>query len=708
MPINITTAPSNPGPEAFASHPPDGWRGDLVALLALAGVALLHGAVLLLWHKTYFAAPDNTTQFWAWYQKEASVLHAGGFPLWDQNTLGGHSFVGETQTGVFYPLNLIWLLILGSSYGIGPRSLDLLIVLHLLIGSAGMYALARSFGVRRSAAVITGVVFAYTGVVFSRATGQTAIFFGLTLVPWAVFFCHRQLETGRLRYAVGTGAAIGLAVLAGHFQPPFHAAVLVVLFYVLTRPPLGSSWRRQLRPRGLALIVSFGVGAVVAAPQLAYSLPYFEHAYRFIGAGAPVPPGGSVSFQTFSNLYSGAPDTLLSLLDPQRYPVPDGNSLFIGIGALVVVIVGLLVARKGIRARFGRYRLALTAALLVGSLAMLGSWTPFPAALYALPLVSQVRELARYSIMVHLCLCLILAFAIDAILAQRLVLGGHSRRSSSWLLVALGWLVALDGIYLIIRPTPGADDWFGIQLLLGGLVLSTMVAWVKLGWKARIVVLGTLIIAGSLENGLQTLGSTSSPFYPTRYYARTPAISYAEQACRDHRTLVLANALPVNVGDVFRELHTVNGYGATMQAAYYDFITGSPPTSIEQTALLDVRCIVSQGPVSVPGYHVGYRDIHGLNVSVNDGPTGITTAALVPVPSIPLVLQDRRVAYRFSLDRLETVILSANVYPGWTLRLDGRAVRAGAFRVHGVPVFPELTVGAGRHTLQYSWSGSPF
>jgi hypothetical protein len=163
----------------------------VIPLIALAGVAVLHGIVLLVGHKTYFAAPDNTTQFWAWYQKEASVLHAGGFPLWDQNTLAGHSFVGETQTGVFYPLNLIWLLILGSSYGIGPRSLDPLIVVHLLIGSAGMYALARSFGVRRPAAVITGVVFAYTGAVFSRATGQTAIFFGLTLVPWAVFFSHR-------------------------------------------------------------------------------------------------------------------------------------------------------------------------------------------------------------------------------------------------------------------------------------------------------------------------------------------------------------------------------------------------------------------------------------------------------------------------------------------------------------------------------------
>ena len=47
-----------------------------------------------------------------------------------------------------------------------------------------------------------------------------------------------MIETGRLRFAVGAGIALGLGVLAGHFQPPFHAALLVVLLYALTAPLL--------------------------------------------------------------------------------------------------------------------------------------------------------------------------------------------------------------------------------------------------------------------------------------------------------------------------------------------------------------------------------------------------------------------------------------------------------------------------------------
>jgi hypothetical protein len=189
--------------------------------MVLAAVVLVHVALMALDHRTYFFLLDNSGQFFAWYQKAAAVLHSGQLPLWDANAAAGHSFVGETQTGVFYPLNLLWLAVLGSRFGIGVHRLEGLVVLHLLIASVGFYALGRSFRISRLPALIAAVVFSYTGVVFARTVGQTAIFFGLSLVPWAIFFAHRQVETGRLRFAASSGAAIGLGVLAGHLQPPF-------------------------------------------------------------------------------------------------------------------------------------------------------------------------------------------------------------------------------------------------------------------------------------------------------------------------------------------------------------------------------------------------------------------------------------------------------------------------------------------------------
>lgn len=683
-------------------------RREAPAVLILMVVAAVNVAILVLGHRTYFAAPDNTDQFWAWYQKADAVLHSGVFPLWDANTLAGHSFVGESQTGVFYPLNILWLLLLGGPYGIGARRLDMLVVLHLLLASVGFYALARSFLVRRLPAVIAAVVFAYTGVVFARTTGQTAIFFGLALVPWAVFFAHRHLETGRSRFAVGTGVAIGLGVLAGHFQPPFHAALLVVLLYAFTAFRPRKARRAELRLRLSGLVITLAVATLVALPQLAYTLPYLSRAYRFVGSGPPVPPGGSVSFATFSELYSGGPESFLSLLDPQRFPVPDGNELFLGLAALAVLVAGGIVAHGSIRAQMGRYCASLTACALVGALAMLGPWTFLPRVLYALPLVAEVRELARYSIMLHLVLCLLLAFALQAISLEWFRQNSDRARRNGYVVAAVGGFIAIDGIYLVVDHAPGSSSWFGIQMLLGGLALLVLMVGARTSRVPLVALLGLLIVGASLQNGTRILGYTSSPLYPPHYYARTPAITYAERACAGHRTLVLEQALPTNVGDVFRGLHTQNGYGATLYAPFFEFISASSWTSPEQTRLLDLRCIVTRSPLILAGYHVGFRDsAHGVTVYVDDDTSPLNTPQLQPVSTTVLKEADRRLLYAVDLTRATTIIVSAVVYPGWHLQVDGHRVNAGSFRVGTVPVFPEVMLGPGRHTLEYSWSGWP-
>jgi hypothetical protein len=678
------------------------------AVLVLAMVAAVQVAYLGLDHRTYFTFPDNTLQFWAWYQKASAVWHSGAVPLWDANTLAGHSFVGEIPTGVFYPLNIIWLLVLGGAHGIGVRRLDLLVELHVLIASIGFYALARSFRVTREPALIAAVVFAYTGAVFARATAQTAIFFGLALVPWAVFFAHRHLETGRKRFAAGSGVAIGLAVLAGHFQPPFHAGLIVLLFYALTKFPSPSERRAEIRSRVTGVAVTFAVAALVASPQLAYGLPYLGRAYRFTGTSTPVPPGGEVSFKEFSENYSGGPESLLSVLDPQRFTVPDNNELFLGLAALVVLLAGVATLRDSIRAQAGRYASPLAAVAIVGALAMLGPWTIFPRVLYVLPFVAEVRELARYSIMVQLVLCLLLAFALQAIgqawYRRISVRGRHFRR----VLGAVGVFVVIDGIYLIADHAPRSSGWFGAQMVLGGLALLALAAGARLSRLPLVALLGLLVVAASLHNGARTLGRTSSLQYPSHYFARTSAITYAESACAGNRILVLEEALPRNIGDVFPALHTQNGYGATMEAPFYDFISSSSWTSPEQLRLLDLRCIVASQPLAVPGYRAGFRDTtHNVTVYVDDETSPLNTPQLQPIPATILRQQDRDMRYRVKLSRTTTVVLSAIIYPGWHLRVDGRRTNAGSFRVGKVPVFPEVTLGAGEHTLDYSWSGWP-
>jgi hypothetical protein len=281
-------------------------------------------------------------------------------------------------------------------------------------------------------------------------------------------------------------------------------------------------------------------------------------------------------------------------------------------------------------------------------------------------------------------------------------------------------VVVINGIYLVINHVPGidalvvithvpgGDAWFGVQMLLGGLALLVLGVGDRLPRAHVVAALAALIVVASLHNGIRVLGHTSSQFYPSRLFARTAAITYAEAACRGHRTLLLDDALPRNVGDVFRRLRTQNGYGATLHEPFFAFTTAGSWTSPEQTRLLDLRCILARKPLDVPGYTARFHDIAtGVTVYVDDRTSPVNTPDLKPIPVTVLESSDRHLRYAVDLTRPETVVISAIAYPGWRLQVDGRAVKTDYFRSGKAPIFPQVSLRAGRHTLDYRWSGWP-
>src|SRR5581483_4082038 len=64
----------------------------------------------------------------------------GVLPLWDPFIFGGMPFVGDIQSSLFYPVNLIFFFV---SNPLTFRDMELLAVLHFYIAGAGMYALLR-------------------------------------------------------------------------------------------------------------------------------------------------------------------------------------------------------------------------------------------------------------------------------------------------------------------------------------------------------------------------------------------------------------------------------------------------------------------------------------------------------------------------------------------------------------------------------------
>ncbi len=114
----------------------------------LAGIGVVIAATLGFFWRLVFTANvwipagggDLAGFLYPTYQFAAEWWRRGVIPLWNPYLFAGQPFVGDIQSGIFYPLNLLTFLI---SSPFSYRDLELLSVLHYMIAGIGMYAFLR-------------------------------------------------------------------------------------------------------------------------------------------------------------------------------------------------------------------------------------------------------------------------------------------------------------------------------------------------------------------------------------------------------------------------------------------------------------------------------------------------------------------------------------------------------------------------------------
>jgi hypothetical protein len=692
----------------------------LAPALLLLGVALaVFSTTLLTNYRTFYVFPDNIDQFFAWYQKLAYAVHNGTLPIWDANVSAGHSFVGELQAGVFYPINLLWVWLFGSGQGISIFWLELIVVFHFWLASLGAYYAAKSLGLSKIGALATSLVYAYGGVVAMRSVSQTAIFFGLCYIPWVFFWFNKWLQTHRNVPLFFCGTTLGLIILAGHIQPWFHALMILSLFVVLYRPlPAFEPWLHIIGKRMLGLLAVVGISFIVASPQLILSAQYLPQAYRFVGDSHPIGPGDKVSIGTFTKTFSYEPQGILSLINPVRFPVVDGNELYIGLIGLAVIAVTIIFCRRSLREHvvWRQHKWFIVGASATATIIMIGYWTFIPALLRILPLLSQVRQLARYSIVIHFCLAILVGICLEVLATNAPRLFATPKRKLVGLAGGLAacLFLSLNTIYLFVVAEHGQmDKHFVYQNAIVAIALAMC-----LFFRARIkIILLIAIIGFSLVQPVWFLPRVRDfqATYPPNYYRRTASIDYLEQYYGQARTIIEDNALPVNIGDVFR-IQTTNGYGATLHKEFYDFLNEPDPKDQSglHMNLLNVRFLVSKQKHSE------------LNLVLYDRARKIFVyqrGAYIPrsyfadqegdclgnqggceAPEVTKY-SDSLINLSYNSPDKHRLVLSEVYYSGWRAYLDGKETPILRYAPAGsrIPLFRSIEVPAGRYDVEFRY-----
>jgi len=142
----------------------------------------------------------------------AKTFQAGEIPFWCSNYFCGSPFMSDIQSGVFYPLSIIFLLVPF------PLSLNIYVVFHFFLAFCFFYLFITSLGLSRKAALLTAISYCYGGYLFATINTlnnlSTAIW--LPAILWS-FNRARSATENKSKYCL-TVILVSIAILGGEPQ----------------------------------------------------------------------------------------------------------------------------------------------------------------------------------------------------------------------------------------------------------------------------------------------------------------------------------------------------------------------------------------------------------------------------------------------------------------------------------------------------------
>jgi hypothetical protein len=684
----------------------------IYGFLLYATIVLLY-PVIVTRDASFCIKQDNLHQTYPYFNKLASSLHKGYLPVWDANTYGGKNFAGEIQTGIFYPINIIWCLIFGSVNGIDVYYVDLLTALHFLICLLGMYKLSRMLQFPPVAAIASGLVFTFTSAVAARAGGQTGIFFGLTLLPWSVYFTARYylVRKNRTFFAVA-GLVAGLEILAGHMQPFFHTMIIngvMIAFYEYRNR---KNWKTFFLSTFTNLLILLFLVFIITLPQMYYSLQYLSNVYRSVGPGVLVGPGRNVPIDIYTHRFMINLYNLPNLLGQELTPPEDDNIIYMGILPLFLFIIYMvrhkLLKLLPVHAEITKLLLII---LIIGTICALGYITFIPLILHQLPFVPVVRQLGRYIILISFSAALLTGMAITYIGEIKKHLFQRHAKITQYVLIAL----CLNTIYLIIAQQQVIPWSISIPFLACFLFF---LALMNMKRSVDITILAVAVIFVDLYFNRVSYSSTKTDFFATTYYGRNRIIDTLEattygkyRVAFDMSDYALERR---NLGNMYN-IQIPYGYSATYNKAYLDFLNVDGNLNSETNNLLNIRYIITDKILdsafilkdSVQQiklyekrnyypriYWQRQLSLHGAEIEAENKST---------IQQLAYSDLYQKIAVDCQIP--DTLIIAENVYPGWKCYDNQKEIPIRPAKIKNYPpLFRSVVLDKGHHLLEFKYN----
>lgn len=399
---------------------------DILAFLYLTICILLLFLPLLCGDSLFFR--DVQLLFMPMKHFLAKCWSQGQLPLWNPGLFCGTPFLSDIQSGVFYPLSIMFYLVPM------PYALNVLVISHYVLASYFVYVLMRHWNCSMPAACLAAVSFTMGGYLVSTANVlnnlQSAIWLPI------IFLCFEK-SSGRhaLFYSLLTAMFLAIQFLAGEPQLLLFTVILLFAYHLTVNKHPG--WVHRLKQSTTALALIGIVAMALVMVQLLPTLEMFRHSVRLSG----------FTFQEATK-FSMNPSALFQLVAPPSFdiyhhgnkPFPWLLSCYFGLIPLILAATAAVFVRDN-RVKFW------TVCLIIGALFALGKHTPAFSLVYnTLPFFKAFRFPEKFMFIFAYAIAFICAFGLDFVLER-------GRRATKPVMAVLAVVAVLFLIALAIQAT---------------------------------------------------------------------------------------------------------------------------------------------------------------------------------------------------------------------------------------------------------------
>ncbi len=351
-------------------------------------------------------------------------LTRGMIPLWNPYIFGGTPFVGDIQSALFYPLNLLTYFL---SNPLQYRDLQYLAVLHFYIAGAGMFALLRyghwtndqrpttnadanspnTRGLSRFAALVGALAFAFSDL-FITHFGNLNLIASAAWLPLVFLFFARavneNLKPVFFKFSLLSGITLALAFFAGHIQPFLFIVLALALYAGYSIATNRAQWQHTAMVFVVTLTIGIGLSAVTFLPALELTQLSVRSAFTYQDAAQFSLPPLELVGMFVPGFFGRGPENAWG-------PWARVEVGYLGIFPLLLAFLAI-VLRRNAKTMFFVLISIVGLLLALGGYAILHGWL-----FQFIPGFGQLRAPARFVLVMDFGLAVLAAIGFDALIS---------------------------------------------------------------------------------------------------------------------------------------------------------------------------------------------------------------------------------------------------------------------------------------------------